>query len=117
MKNKMKKEINLFEFIKQNTIRLEASRRGGGIEIDCSELLGEGAKMTAYQNYLGGGMLGGIDSSVNFKPKQADIKLFENLQETLKKYFHNITNEEASDYDGWNEQSYEQNQNMPKSAY
>ena len=117
MNTTMKNKINLAEFIKQNTIRLEASRRGGGIEIDCSELLGDDAKMTAYQNYLGGGLLGSIESDVNIKIKENDYKMFQKLEEALKKYFHNITNEEAGEYDEWNEQSYEQNQNMPKSAY
>lgn len=113
----MKKKIDLIEFVKQNTLRIETNRRGGGIEIDCSELLGSGAKMTAYQNYLGGGMLGAICSDVNIEIREADYKMFEKLEETLKKYFHNITNEEAINYDEWSGQSYKQNQKMPKSAY
>ena len=32
--------------IEDNIIRIDASRRGGGIEIDVSELFGEGCKMT-----------------------------------------------------------------------
>ena len=56
--------------IEDNIIRLDASRRGGGIEIDVSELFGEGCKMSAYQNYLGGGLLGAIHSDINFMPSE-----------------------------------------------
>lgn len=83
------KDLN--EYIKNNIIRLEATRRGGGIEIDASEYLDfPGAKLTAYQNYLGGGMLGSIQADRNFsitsnKVREAKTK---ELQEALKRYFH-----------------------------
>ena len=61
--------------IEDNTIRCEVSYRGGGIEIDVSELFGiEDAKVSAYQNYLGGGMAGSIQSNANFEPKKKDLK-------------------------------------------
>lgn len=105
----------MIEYIENNTIRLEASRRGGGIEIDAEEFTGiEGAKMTAYQNYLGGGMLGSIQSARNFTG--ADDKA-EKLAEALKKYFHNITNEEAEDWDAYGAGDYEAIQARPGSAY
>ena len=50
------KQIN-FEPI---TLRLQVSSRGGGIEIDLSSLGFKGEKMAAYQNYLGGGLLGAV---------------------------------------------------------
>ena len=100
--------------IEKNTLRLDASRRGGGIEIDCSELFGDNAMMTAYQNYLGGGMLGSVQSARNFK---GNDELADELADKLKKYFFNITNDEASEYDEWNDQNYQNNQNMPVSAY
>lgn len=103
--------------IEDNIIRLNASRRGGGIEIDVSELFGEGCKMTAYQNYLGGGLLGAIQSDVNFMPSEKQKADVLELSEELKRYFHDITNEEASEYDEWNGMSYEKNQSMPTSAY
>lgn len=115
-----KQKIDVVEYIKNNTIRLEASHRGGGIEIDAEEFVGlDGAKMTAYQNYLGGGMLGSIQSSKNFTTGK-DEKMAERaeiLAEALKKYFHNITNEEAGDYDEWNAGEFEAVQNRPESAY
>ena len=103
--------------IEDNIIRIDASRRGGGIEIDVSELFGEGCKMTAYQNYLGGGLLGAIQSDVNFMPSEKQKADVLELSEELKRYFHDITNEEASEYDEWNGMSYEQNQSMPTSGY
>ena len=39
------------------------------------------------------------------------------LSEELKRYFHDITNEAASEYDEWNGMSYEKNQSMPSSGY
>lgn len=103
--------------IEDNIIRIDASRRGGGIEIDVSELFGEGCKMSAYQNYLGGGLLGSIQSDINFTPTKKQGKKVIELAEELKRYFHKITNEEASEYDEWNKMSYEKNQSMPSSGY
>jgi len=103
--------------IEDNIIRIDASRRGGGIEIDVSGLFGEGCKMTAYQNYLGGGLLGAIQSDINFMPSEEQKENVLKLSEKLKRYFHDITNEEASEYDEWNEMSYEKNQSMPSSGY
>ena len=103
--------------IEDNIIRIDASRRGGGIEIDVSELFGEGCKMSAYQNYLGGGLLGAIQSDINFMPSEEQKENVLKLSEELKRYFHDITNEEASEYDEWNGMSYEKNQSMPSSGY
>jgi len=104
------------KYIEDNTIRLDASRRGGGIEIDVSEFIGiEGVKMTAYQNYLGGGMLGAIGSDVNLMPStKKEISKIEEMQESLKRYFHNITNDNE---DEWTDETFEQNQLKPISAY
>jgi hypothetical protein len=96
------------------TIRQEISRRGGGIEISL-DFLGneyEGKKMTAYQNYLGGGLLGRVESDCNAADWRNDAKLME-VSEELKEYFFNITNPEGE----WESQTFEQNQNMPLSAY
>ena len=103
--------------IEDNIIRIDASSRGGGIEIDVSGLFGEGCKMSAYQNYLGGGLLGAIQSDINFMPSEEQKKDVLKLSEELKRYFHDITNEEASEYDEWNGMSYEKNQSMPLSGY
>lgn len=92
-------------------LRIEISSRGGGIEIDLSTLGFEG-KMTAYQNYLGGGMLGRVGSDCNIHDWRNDCKLIE-ISEELKKYYHDISNPDTE----FERQTYEQNQNLPISAY
>ena len=114
-------KIDLFEYIEANTLRLEASHRGGGIEIDATEYLGEKypLKMTAYQNYLGGGMAGAIAGSIEGHlrdyPKSIQAKALK-LNEALKQYFYNITNDIVEDYDQWAaSESYEAQQARPVS--
>jgi hypothetical protein len=111
--------VNYKQYIEENTIRCEASYRGGGIEISLSEILGseENFRMTAYQNYLGGGMLGAIAHSYNFnttKLSKADQAIIEKVTQELKKYFHNLTNHEDNE---WESASFEENQARPVSAY
>ena len=110
---------NYIQYIKDNTTRCEASSRGGGIEIGLSELLPdvEYPLMSAYQNYLGGGMLGQVVSNCNFEYRELptkQIELVEELAEQLKIYYHDMTNPPE---DAWEHQEYVQNQSMPKSAY
>jgi hypothetical protein len=108
------------QYIDAHTTRCEASYRGGGIEIDCGFMFPyiDNAFMSAYQNYLGGGVLGAIQNSISFDTTlltNKDKKVCNELQEALKRYFHNLTNHEG---DEWEEESYEQNQlTKPVSAY
>lgn len=109
---------DLRQYIEENTLRVEATRRGGGIEIDASEYTGvTGHKITAYQNYLGGGMLGSIQSDTNLRvtADKTGRKTLE-LQEELKRYFHEITNEQVDDYDEWASADYEATQARPETA-
>jgi hypothetical protein len=110
--------MNHNEYIKNHTLRCEASFRGGAIEIDCTELFPyiEDAGMTAYQNYLGGGVLAAIQFDNNFEGvlKKKGRRKFEQLWEALKRYFHNLTNHEG---DEWEEETYEQNQRKLASSY
>lgn len=110
--------MNLFEYIENNTIRLEVSSRGGGIEIDISEFTGiNGALLSAYQNYLGGGMLGRVCSDCNLDEsqltdeQQSDLN---DLSEALKQYYHNQTNQYC---DEWSESDYISNQTRPISGF
>ena len=110
--------MNYIKYIEENTTRCEVSSRGGGIEINLDKLLNGGRlKMTAYQNYLGGGMLGRIANSYNFDPELLNNPLMidevENITDALNKYFHNLTNPDTE----WENQSYIKNQSMPISAY
>ncbi len=102
------------ERIEAHILRVQAHSRGGGIEISL-DFVGKkysGYKMTAYQNYLGGGMLGRICNSCNMKDWEDDKKL-DGIAENLRKYFHSLTNPEGT----FEAVSYEQNQNMPVSGY
>ncbi len=111
--------MNYFEYIEENTIREEINSRGGGIEIELVELLGDkydGYRMTAYQNYLGGGLLGRVCNSFNFEvdqlPKTVKAKVGKMALE-LRKYFHELTNPDSE----WESQTFIKNQSMPESAY
>lgn len=115
----MSTTTNLHEYIETHTLRCEASYRGGGIEIDASEYLGiEGARMTAYQNYLGGGMLGAIQGSMNGAiERNAHASKYRKalkLNSALKRYYHELTNH---DDDEWESATFEENQRRPESAY
>jgi hypothetical protein len=109
------KKINFAEI----TLKKVISSRGGGIEIDLTTLGFKDEKMSAYQNYLGGGMLGKIceNNTINAYNKEISTKKqlkLEQIAEELKKYFHSLTNPEEGE---WESVSYEQNQEMSTSAY
>jgi hypothetical protein len=99
-------------------LRQEISTRGGGIEISLDNKGFKGEKMAAYQNYLGGGMLGAVcvNDTIRRETLKCDDKTAKKLDkigEELKQYFHSLTNPNTE----WESQSYEQNQNSPVSAY
>lgn len=101
------------------TLRLEISSRGGGIEIDLTRKGFKGHKMSAYQNYLGGGMLGKVcvNNTVQLpfnRPCTDKQKAkLEKIGEELKRYYHNLTNPDTE----WEGQTYEINQRMAVSSY
>jgi len=111
--NKMNNKNINFEDI---TLRCEYSRRGGGIEIDLTSLGWDGVKMTAYQNYLGGGMLGSINNDCTISDWEDVDELCE-IAEELRKYFHLLTNEDVDDYDEWASDDYDGIQSRASSAY
>lgn len=104
----MKKTID-FEKI---TLRSEINSRGGGLEIDLTSLGFKGQKMTAYQNYLGGGLLGRIGNDCTVKEWKDKPKLVE-IAENLAKYFHSLTNPDTE----WEGATFENLQKRPISAY
>ena len=63
--------------IKDNVLRERLSSRGGGVEIDLTYLGYKGEKMTAYQNYLGGGMLGAIGNDCTIEDWKSDMELID----------------------------------------
>ena len=104
------------------TLREKITSRGGGIEIDLTSLGFKGEKMSAYQNYLGGGMLGRVCSNdtirhTNNTRKElmysSEVEKLDDIAEQLRKYFHSLTNPEGE----WESTSFEQNQNMNVSGY
>ena len=110
---------NLREKVVGAVIRQELTHRGGGIEINLGVFTGswEGEKMSAYQNYLGGGMLGSIQNDCtigNWKNTRLVGVSLADIGEELKRYMHELTNHSE---DEWESQSYEDNQRMGASAY
>lgn len=102
------------------TLRVEITpSRGGGIEISLDTLGYEGEKMSAHQNYLGGGMLGKVCSSDTIRANQSFVeesicRELDEIAEQLKKYYFSLTNPEQG---RWESISYEQNQRLRVSAY
>ena len=116
-------DYNFTEYFENNTLRLELSHRGGGIEIDAEDYLGPKypLQMTAYQNYLGGGMTGSIQASIEGRlrdyPKTIQAKALA-LAEALKRYFYSLSNEEVAEWDEWAvSESFEAQQRRSGSAY
>lgn len=111
----MVENLNIDEIV----LREQITSRGGGIEIDLTSLGFEGEKMAAYQNYLGGGLLGRVcvNDTVRQKgkpfPTEDQAKELDEIGEILKRHLFTLTNPD----DEFNQQSYEQNQKMPISAY
>ena len=95
------------------TLRVKTSHRGGGIEIDLTSLGYPEEKMTAYQNYLGGGMLGCIENDCTIEDFRED-EILVVIADQLAKYFHSLTNHED---DEWETATFEENQRRPNSAY
>ncbi len=79
----MAKKINVSELI----IREKITVRGGGVEIDLTRKGFYNQKMTAYQNYLGGGMQGSIGNDCTVKDWKDNKKLVKIARELAKYYF------------------------------
>jgi hypothetical protein len=119
--NKQQKQINMKKQInfEEITLRVQLSSRGGGIEISLDTLGFRGERMAAYQNYLGGGILGAVcvNNTIEAYGKPCTDKQKQKLErigEQLKMHFHELTN---PDEDEWEHVTYEQNQKLPESAY
>jgi hypothetical protein len=105
----MKDQINFEEI----TLRCKVSPRGGGIEISLDTLGFKGVKMSAYQNYLGGGMLGKVCSDCEIEDWE-DSEVLSGIAFQLRFYFHNLTNPEEGE---WESLSFFKNQEQSRSAY
>lgn len=101
--------------MKFEILRETYSNRGGGVEINLTPFGYENEKMSVYQNYLGGGMLGSIQTNNTIEAYSSfvDLELIKHLKEIsdeLKLYYFNKS--------GLSEEiSFEQLQKFEASAY
>lgn len=72
--------------ITENITREEISHRGGGVELDLTDFGYEDEYLSAYQNYLGGGMRGAIANSCTIEDWEMDEKLVR-LADELRDYY------------------------------
>ena len=99
--------------------RQKITTRGGGIEIDLTTLGYEGERMSAYQNYLGGAMLGRVCSNDTVRAGQSFVeesicRELDEIAEQLRRYYFSLTNPAQG---RWESLTYEQNQRLRESAY
>lgn len=104
-------------------IREKVTSRGGGVEISLDRFGFPGERMAAYQNHLGGGLLGRVMSNDTIRHTgnvskelqySSESDKLDQISEILKEYFHELTNPEGQE---WEEATYEENQQRPGSAY
>ncbi len=91
-------------------IRQKITTRGGGVEIDLSPLGFDGHKMSAYQNYLGGGMLGGVAVNDTIRSQVSNVRLqlelsnrfneLDEIGERLREFYSDLAGIELEDYEG-----------------
>ena len=74
--------------LQDNITREQLSVCGGGVELDLTAFGYEDEYLSAYQNYLGGGMLGGVANSCTVEDWEYDDKLVR-LAEKLTDYYEN----------------------------
>lgn len=94
---------------KKITTREKLSSRGGGIEIDLISLGFDGHRMSVYQNYLGGGMLGSIQTNDTIRSQVSNVRLqlefsnrfneLDEIAEDLKLYFAERMNFDQNEMD------------------
>ena len=108
----------------QITLRESISSRGGGIEIDLTTLGFKGHKMSTYQNYLGGGMLGAIQVNDTIRANASKVRLqlefsdrfneLDTIGDALMRHFHELTNHDDDEYES---STFEENQLRPKTSF
>lgn len=116
------------EFIESNLIDADISYPGGSMKIDVSDLFNTGeepAIMGAYQNYLGGGIAGSIQTGRMFDISgfsEEDLAIYKELAEACQKWFYNQNNGGGDDYmqeevTGSDAGGFERLQKMPVSGF
>ena len=87
--------------IAENITREDFSHRGGGVELDLTAFGYEDEFLSAYQNYLGGGMLGSVGNSCTVEDWYMDEKL-DRFAESLSECYQERM-EELGHIDEYNE--------------
>lgn len=129
MKNITPKTLaEAYNFVLDHVKDADISYRGGSLKVDVSDLFETGdedAIMGAYQNYLGGGIAGSIQTGrcfdiSGFTPDQ--MATYELMAEACKRYFYDCNNGGGDEYmqenvTGHEAGGYEATQKLPASAY
>lgn len=108
----MPKQIPISELV----LRTAICDTGGGVEIDLTRFGFKGQKMSAYQNHLGGGMLGkiAVNNTINAFGIECTEKQQTKLDKVglrLKKHFFVIQ------YGEFDQEQFDSNQKRAVSAY
>jgi hypothetical protein len=90
---------------KLNVTRESVSTRGGGVEITLDNFGYEEQRMTAYQNYLGGGMLGGIGNSCTMTDWAEDDTLVI-VAKRLRQHWADLMEIDVDDFEGLSVSAY-----------
>ena len=72
--------------ITENITREDFSHRGGGVELDLTAFGYEDEFLSAYQNYLKGGIRGSVANSCTIEDWQMDNKLVR-IADELREYY------------------------------
>lgn len=87
--------------IKNHVTREEYTTRGGGVEIDLTAYGYEHEYMSAYQNYLGGGLLAGVGNDCTIADWKEDDNLVKIARELREYYLKNSYHDEYNeDFEG-----------------
>jgi len=97
--------------IQDSITREEFSHRGGGVELELTDFGYEDEYLSAYQNYLGGGMRGAVANSCTVEDWQMDEKLVR-LAGELREYYKDRLYEFVV-VDEYNEATYGRPVNYP----
>ena len=103
-------------------LRDKITHRGGGVEIDLTPFGYEGEKMAAFQNYLGGGMLGriGVNDTIRantFAVEESLAKELDKIGDQLMRYMHELTSFGEGELEGFEDPTFEEIQRRQLSAY
>jgi hypothetical protein len=84
--------------MRNEVLRIQLSTRGGGVEIALKGKY-KGHKMTAYQNYLGGGMLGAIANDCTVDNWRDIPQLVKKADELAEYYYKQYTGGRIEGFD------------------